>query len=222
MRKLIAGLIKWKPKADPKSERASPSRVVVPPHEIAVRHAQAREEERANTAAVEPAHGRPLTKASASKGRPGRGNKRGERDREQNRERVPVKPQPEVEEPAHRTPPSARDQVKEASTNREAPSRKCKRRANDPVRMPQEKVGRRRAPAPGLAVGEARGAGARSAKVRRRLRTFGGNVLQDAETPTSKRKKKVSKIKRIKKAAGLPQIGRAGKGARRKTGLNRL
>lgn len=224
MKKLIAGLIKWKPKADPKSERASPSKTVVPPHEIAVRQARAREEERANTAAVEPARGDQGLKASASKGRPGRAKERGERKREQIRETVPVQTQPEVEEPALRKPPSARDEAKEAPTNREAPSRKHKRHANDPVRMPQEKVGRRRVPAAGLSAGHARGGGAKSEKVRRRLRhvTFGGNVLQDAERPTDKRRKKVNTIKRRKKAAGEPQLGRARKGARRKTRLGHL
>lgn len=224
MKKLIAGLIKWKPKADAKVERASPSRTVVPPHEIAVRHAQAREEQRANTAAVESAHGSPLSKASASKGRPGRGKKGGEREREQSRERVPVKAQPEVEEPAHGKPPSARDKAKDASTNREAPSRTRKRRANDPVQMPQEKVRRRRSPAPALAAGESRGGGAKPEKVRRRLRnvTFGGNLLQDPEAPTGKRRKKVKEINGIGKITGELQPGRARKGARRKTGVDHL
>jgi len=219
MRKLIAGLIKWKPK----SERASPSRTVVPPHEIAVRHAQAREEEQANTVAVEPAHGGPLSKASASKGPPGRGKKRGERKREQSRERVPVQAEPEVEDPLRQKVPSARIEENEALTRREAPTRKRKRRANDPAPM-QEKVGGRRAKAPGLAAREARGGGAKSKKARRRLRqmTFGGNLLQDAQAPTDKRRKKVNRIKKIRKATGEEQPGRVRRGTRRKTRLDHL
>lgn len=218
MRKLIAGLIKWKPKTDPKSERSIPSRTVVPPHEVAVRHAQAREEERTRTVAGEPA------KAPASKDRPDRTKKRSERNGEQSPERVPVKGQPDVGGAGHRKHRSSRDETKEASTNREAPNRRRKRRANDPTRMPEEKVGRRRAPAPSLAAREARAGDAKAEKVRRRLRqvTFGGNLLQDAATPTDKRKKKVNKINKIRKTSDERQPGRDRKGARRKTGLGHL
>lgn len=223
MKRLIAGLIKWKPKADAKVERASPSRTVVSAHEIAVRHAQAREKERADAAAVEPAHGNQHSRASARKDRPGRAKKRGERKIQQGREGSPVQASPKVDDPPHRKPPSARDEVKEASTDRETLSRKRKRRAMDSVRTPEEEVRRRRTPAPGLTA-RAAGRGTKSEKVRRRLRqvTFGGNLLQDAEASTHKRKKKVSNIKLIRGGAGEAQPRRAPKGARRKTALDHL